>query len=124
MAGVLSELDAFESAVKELEAPPDMHRIEAEIRHGLTLGKTEIGQCASVSIRLADPGQGPQLRDEIAHIFEGLKYISGYLGSITGANASVREEICGIALWTDRKPFDESITRGSFYEIRLFERIA
>ncbi len=110
--------------LERLQTPPDIRRIEAGRRHGTTLGRMELGQLASVSIRRADPGQGGSLEQDLSDVFEGLKYLDGYLGSIIGPNVAIPDEIVGFVLWTDRKPFDDSVARGSFYEIRLFERIA
>lgn len=120
----MAESELMEETLERLQSPPDIRRIEAELRHGTTLGRMELGQLASVSIRQADPGQGGALEQDLKDLFEGLKYLDGYLGSIIGPNVAIPDEIVGIVLWADRKPFDESVARGSFYEIRLFERIA
>lgn len=120
----MAESDLMSGTLERLRTPPDIRRIEADVRHGATLGRLELGQLASVSIRGADPGQGGELERDLQEVFEGLKYLDGYLGAIIGSNVAAPDEIVGIVLWADRKPFDESVARGSFYEIRLFERIA
>lgn len=123
-AARVSEAGLMDPGIEQMETPPDIRRIDAEVRHGATPGKVEVGQLASTSIRSADPGQGHELETDVLQVFEGLKYLDGYLGSMVGPNSAVRDEIVGIAFWADRRPFDQSVQRGSFYEIRLFERIA
>lgn len=123
-ANLVGATDIFDAAIEQLEVPPDIRRMETLLRYGASIGQMSVGQVLSLSIRQAQPGQTGELMDDVVSVFQGLKYIDGFLGAAIGPNSALREEIVGIALWTDRKPFDESVSRGSFYEIRLFERIA
>lgn len=121
---LISETGILDDALLEIENPPDIRQIQVLLPYGRTIGDLRNGEVLSVSIRTADPGQGPELMDDVVSIFQGLKYIDGFLGAVVGTNSALDEEVVAIALWTDRKPFDSSVQRGSFYEIRLFERIA
>lgn len=120
----MGEDGSFEQALESLDIPPDIRRIETHVDYGASLGQMQLQQVLSLSIRQAPPGQASQLLEDVVEVFRGLKYMDGLRGAIIGSNVALREEIAGIALWTDRKPFDGSVQRGSFYEIRLFERIA
>lgn len=121
---LISETGILDDALLEIENPPDIRQIQVLLPYGRSIGELRNGEALSISIRTADPGHGPELMDDVVAIFQGLKYIEGFLGAVVGTNTALDEEVIAIALWTDRQPFDSSVQRGSFYEIRLFERIA
>ena len=123
-SALISETGIIDDALLEIENPPDIRQIQVLLPYGRSIGDLRNGEALSVSIRTADPGHGPELMDDVVAIFQGLKYIDGFLGAVVGTNTALDEEVVAIALWTDRHPFDTSVQRGSFYEIRLFERIA
>lgn len=104
--------------------PADLHVMRVSSRHGKTNGATAPGQTMSLSMRRAEPGYGEDLEMELRDIFESIKYIDGYVGSILGPNRALEEEIVAMAFWQTRRAFELSLpASGSFYEIRLFERV-
>lgn len=119
----ISDDQLYSQIVEAHAGPADVHQMRVAYIHAALPGQTQIGQMMSVSMRKADPGYEEDLLQELRDIFEGIKYIDGYLGSIFGKNKALGEEIIACAFWKDRHSFEESTPRGSFYEIRLYERV-
>jgi hypothetical protein len=103
---------------------PDVHEMKVVDSFGKAAASIEIGQYLSLSRRTADPGRADDLLSEMSEILYPLRFIEGFLGYAYGEHVSNEEEVFGAVFWGDRKSFDESVPRGSFYEIRLFVRIA
>ena len=66
----------------------------------------------SMSIRVADPGYGPELVEEIGQIFTELSLLPGYVGSAYGTNASLEEEVIGLVTWASHDSYLGSIPPG------------
>ncbi len=122
--GLGSAAVEMETLATSLGGSLDSHQILLDHLHAAAPGQIQVGQFMSVSKRKADPGHSDDLRAELRDIFESIKYIDGYLGSAIGTNLAVEEEVVGIVFWKSREAFQESVPRGSFYEIRLYERVS
>ncbi|MBL8040424.1 MAG: hypothetical protein JNM04_03645 [Chthonomonas sp.] len=110
--------------VDNLLAPPTVHKVLVRHSAGQHPGDIQPGQLMSMSVREAEPGYFEDLLAEVSDIFEAIQYVPGYLGSVYGQNVSLEDEVIGIVYWQHRQGFEESMPRGSFYEIRLYERIS
>lgn len=105
-------------------SPPTVHEINVRSTAGHAPGDVQPGQFMSMSVREAEPGYSAELLAEFADIFEAIQYVPGYLGSMVGQSVSLEDELVGLVYWDHRKGFEESMPRGSFYEIRLYERLS
>jgi len=117
----------FESSMEtELESRFAVQKVvkgQVSVKHGRSLKQAENGTYLSVSDRTSEPGYGPELREEVTDILAALEYIPGWLGHYVGGNLAIPEEVTGWVLWNSPEAFQQSVPRGSFYEIRLFHRI-
>jgi len=104
--------------------PADVLRVRVVGRHGPSLVKSPKNSYLSMSVRVADPGYGPDLTEEIERIFTELEFIPGHVGSVFGPNDSLDEEIVGIVMWDSYQAFQSSLPPGHApYEVRLFDRV-
>lgn len=110
--------------VGELETTLSTVSLKIDWKNGLEPGKTALNQAMSMSVRRAEPGFGADLEAEVHDVFDNMTYMDGYLGSFYGSNASLSEELIGIAFWTNRMAFERSLPQRPPYELRLLERIA
>jgi len=120
----IADAPEFETLSQSHLAPPDIRVLQVRQRHAGTPAQVEVGGFLSLSMRKSEPGYSVDLSDELADIFESLRYIEGYIGSLIGPNLAVQEEVLGAVLWTNRRAFDASIPGTTPYEVRLFERIS
>lgn len=104
--------------------PADVTRVLVTQHRGKAIHDVSPG-FLSISSRVSDPGYGDELHDEIERIFEELRYIPGHLGSVSGPNDSLTEEVVGIVLWDSENAFRASIPPSTpIYEVRLYHRVA
>lgn len=104
--------------------PAEVLRVRVTGRVGGVLDSFPASSFLSASVRVADPGYGKDLDDEIGHIFDELRYIPGYLGSVHGSNESLDEEIVGLVAWESEAAFKMSLPPGKTpYAVRLFNRV-
>lgn len=122
-AELAGEAEIIDKAYAAVDVPPEVMRVLIDYRNGVSPGRVDIGQVLSISRRRAEPGHGGLLEKEVEDVFESMKYMDGFLGSIFGTNEALRDEVVGIAFWADRKSFDRSLPELVPYEIRLYERI-
>ncbi|HRF60731.1 MAG TPA: hypothetical protein PLH94_12575 [Fimbriimonadaceae bacterium] len=122
-AELAADAEIIDKAYAAVESPPEVGRVLIDYRHGVSPGRVNIGQVLSISRRTAEPGHGRILEREVEGVFESMKYMDGYLGSVFGTNEALRDEVVGIAFWADRKSFDRSLPELVPYEIRLYERL-
>jgi len=106
-----------------LRAPADVLRAEVLNRTGRALLSTPIERFLSLSIRVAEPGYGQELADELDNIFGELSFIPGFLGSLYARNETISEEVVGIVTWDTQESFVSSVPDGSPYEVRLYRRV-
>lgn len=118
------ESGGADRVVGELEATLSSVSINVDWKNGCGPGQTSLNHAMSMSARRAEPGYGDELQAEVHDVFENMTYMEGYLGSFYGPNASLSEELIGIAFWTNRMAFERSLPQRPPYELRLLERIA
>lgn len=116
--------DLASSVVREALAAPDVHEYVVRGAFGSPVSQVEVGQYLSLSRRMAEPGRAEDLLIEMGEVLYPLQFIDGFLGCAYGNSPGVQEEVFGAVFWKDRVSFEESIPRGSFYEIRLFTRMS
>jgi heme-degrading monooxygenase HmoA len=104
--------------------PADVQRVHVHRQDGTRLHDTPAGAYLSVSSRVADPGYGKDLDEEIERIFDELRLLPGFLGSLHGPNDVLAEEIVALALWRSIEAFQASIPPSARnYEVRLLRRL-
>lgn len=101
----------------------------ADVIRGFVLGEdgrapndVRTGQYLSLSIRVAEPGYGQDLANELERIFGELTLIPGYLGSLYARNETLAEEIVGIVTWESPQAFASSVPPGTLYELMLYRK--
>lgn len=104
--------------------PADVQRVHIHKQDGGKLHEVPTGSFVSISSRLADPGYGADLDQEIEWIFDELRLLPGFLGSLHGPNDVLAEEIIALALWKTAEAFAASIPPSARnYEVRLLRRL-
>ncbi|MGV3618963.1 MAG: hypothetical protein ACO1SV_26855 [Fimbriimonas sp.] len=104
--------------------PADVQRVRVRQQDRSRMHEVPKGAYVSISSRIADPGYGEELDEEIDRIFDELRLLPGYLGSLHGPNDVLLEEIIGLALWQSVEAFRASIPPSARnYEVRLSRRI-
>ncbi len=103
--------------------PADVIRVHVEGTDVTSFGKTAKARFLSMSVRVAEPGFGAQLSDEIQRIFEELKLLKGYSCSSYGANDALNEEVIGLVGWETKAAFESSLPDKVLYQVELFERV-
>jgi len=91
--------------------PANVWRVRIHSRSAKHVNQAPQTACLSMSVRVADPGYGPELLDELGRIFDELQYIPGFLGSVYGTNDALDEEVIALATWVDVAAFRSSLPR-------------
>lgn len=104
--------------------PADVQRVHIHKKDGKGLHEAPAGSYVSISSRVADPGYGEDLDEEIERIFDELRLLPGFLGSLHGPNDVLAEEIVALAIWRNVESFQTSIPPSARnYEVRLHRRL-
>jgi heme-degrading monooxygenase HmoA len=101
---------------------PDLRNLIV-VRGKSSPGDVALDNYLSLSIRIADPGHGPELIRELEEIFASLEVLDGCVGSMVCSVEHLEEEIVGIVFWTNEEAFRRSLPSKKMYEVRLFKRI-
>ncbi len=104
------------------EAPNTM-RFFVRKKTGLSLEDTKVGHFVSLSTRISGLGYESNLLKEINDIFEELRLIPGYLGSLTGQHTDIAEEVLGLVFWENKQAFEASLPKKTLYRINLYQRV-
>jgi len=91
--------------------PAHVLRVRVHGRDGKRLSQTPQSASLSMSVRVADPGYGPELLEELGRVFDELQLITGHLGSVYGTNDGLDEEVIGIATWIGPDALKKSLPR-------------
>jgi len=89
--------------------PADVIRLRVHHRSSKRVSDAPRTACLSMSLRVADPGYGPELLDDTGQVFEEMQYIPGYVGSVYGVNDTLEEEVIGLVTWANQEAFQSSI---------------
>lgn len=104
--------------------PADLIHVQVTGRNGARISAAPKPAYLSMSVRVADPGFGNDLIEELGNIFQELSLIPGYAGSVQGFSDSLREEAVGIVTWATRDAFEASVPPSVRpYKVRLYERV-
>lgn len=110
----------YTEAETTMALPPDVMRFEVVQATGTTA--MPIGSCASTSIRMASPGHGDEVVEELARIFAELEALPGFEGGIIAKRLHVPDELIGIALWSDPRDYRASLPKHEIHKVELYER--
>jgi heme-degrading monooxygenase HmoA len=102
---------------------PDVSRFFMQPAKRKGIFGAKVGQFLSKSVRVADPGYGSDLMEELDRIFDELSILPGYLGAEVGRNETLSEEIVGLVAWESAEEFEQSVPPGRLYDIRLYRRV-
>ena len=105
------------------DTPPDVRRVAVQGKVGQNIFNTGLHQVISVSVRVADPGFGASLADEVGRILHELQLLPGYLGGEFGRNDSLDEEVIGLAAWENEAEFQSSVPVGTIYDVRVYRKV-
>lgn len=114
---------ALVGSLKRVEAPPEVRRGQIEFQDRKPASAMAVGSFASVSVRVAEPGHGSDLREELSFIFSELAEIPGYLGSFVCRNEGLMEESIGVVFWENRRAFDASLPNKMTYQVEIYRRM-
>lgn len=104
--------------------PADVLRLRTEFRSGGRVSDSPKPGYLSLSVRVADPGFGNELFDEVTVIFQELAFIPGFAGSLVGCSDVLAEEVVGIVTWSSRAAFEASLPpHQRMYDVKLYERV-
>ena len=101
--------------------PADVKVLLVEEANGLFDGGLPTAHPVSLSVRLAEPGYGPEMLDEYRDVFGGLGTMPGYGGGLIGTSEKLTDEVVGLVAWRDEASFDASIPAASVYPVDLYE---
>jgi hypothetical protein len=90
---------------------------------GPSLSETPAGTFLSTSDRIADPGMGKDLTDDLKTVFAELRLMDGCLGSVIARNEILEEESVGLVSWSKKEAFERSLPRKQPYKVRLYNRM-
>lgn len=118
-----SETDLGEEAV-ELSLDP-MEFVRVRINGSLKMTSSEVpaGSCLSLSFRIAAPGKGAELQEDLKSVFDSISLTDGFLGAFYGRRESLSDEVVGGVLWADALAFQASLPRSQSYEVELYTRV-
>lgn len=77
----------------------------------------------SFSVRLAEPGYGPEMIEDYQGVFGALGMVPGYAGMMIGVNVKMPDEVVGLVAWRSDEAFAVSIPENSTYEVALYEPV-
>lgn len=117
------ESSLFEDLNARMAEPANITRFTPARSHGRSFAELIAGDFMSLSIRLSEPGYSQDMLAELADIFGGLSMIPGYLGSISGTNMELEDEVIGVAFWRDRDSYAKSVPAQPLYELSLYQRV-
>lgn len=104
--------------------PPDVTRMVVAGRLGRREPNAKVGDFLSISDRVADPGMGEDLIEDLRSTFEQIAHIPGFLGAEYGPNDALPDEIVGIVSWVSAEAFYNSVPPGRIHhELSLYQRI-
>ncbi len=101
--------------------PSDVLRVFVRSSEGALRGHYESATYISSSVRVAEPGYGVEMVEELDRVFAELRFIPGYLGSLIGVNESLPEEVLGLVAWSSPEAFAASLPRSVPYSVKLFK---
>jgi len=119
---VAEQRTATEAAPAQL-MPPDVTRMELHRRLGRREPNAKVGDFLSISFRMADPGYGETLMEDLDRTFEEISLIPGFLGAEYGRNDTLRDEIIGIVSWKNARAFYDSVPPGRDHDLTLYQRV-
>lgn len=102
--------------------PADAMTLAVHHAYGALDGQIAPSSALSLSIRIAEPGYGPELIDEYDQIFAALAAIPGYAGMLIANNGNLPEEVVGLVAWDDQLAFRASLPKQPAYQVKLYER--
>lgn|GEM_PF-1320260 len=121
---LLSSLPLLASMQAAEYRPADLLRVQVEGRHGRKVSEAPRPGYLSMTIRVADPGYGQTLADQIGLIFEELAIIPGDVGSVYGFSEALPEEVIGLVVWSSEQAFASSLPpKQKVREVKLYERV-
>ncbi len=106
------------------ELPVDLSFVDVKVSSGQSPAELFIPSFLSVSHRVASPGRGHELEEEMDAILAQLQYIPGCLGTMRAVRTDINEEIVCFASWATKAAYDDSLPdRENFYDLRLYQKI-
>ncbi|MBS1716427.1 MAG: hypothetical protein JSS72_01695 [Armatimonadetes bacterium] len=77
----------------------------------------------SISHRIAEPGYGEQLAEEIEMIFSELTMIAGFRAGLVCVNQALEEEVYSFASWSKLEAFLASLPEIEVYKVLAYHRL-
>ncbi len=102
--------------------PSDALALSVVHAEGALKGSLAQAPALSISIRIAEPGYGPNLIDVYLRTFAELAAIPGFAGMLVAVNQNLPEEVVGFCAWDDEAAFRASLPRQKVYQVKLYER--
>jgi heme-degrading monooxygenase HmoA len=103
--------------------PADVSRIEIFSKLGRDEPNAKVGDFLSVSDRVADPGFGPELIEEVTQTLQNLTLLPGFLGAECGRSEALPDRVFGIASWESEAAYRGSIPPGRIPDVDLYRRV-
>jgi heme-degrading monooxygenase HmoA len=103
--------------------PADVLVAEMISGYGEPIEQAPTGAYLSEAVRVAGPGYGQELAEELDRILYELTLIPGFRGSAYGVNSSLPDEYVSLVTWQSIEAFDASLPATKMYEVRLYQRV-
>ncbi len=101
--------------------PADVKVLKVLRSGGTFLSALRDDVLVSLSVRLSEPGYGPEMVEEYEDVFSGLATMPGYAGMLIGSNVKGEDEVAGLAAWRNEEAFTASLPVSVPYAIDLYE---
>ncbi len=102
--------------------PPSTTRVRVIEATGALEGHMTDADFVSLSVRVAEPGRGNELRDDLRRVFSECEMIPGFTGYLIGVNDVLEEETIGLAGWDSQAAFLQSLPEGIIAKVRCYRR--
>jgi hypothetical protein len=116
----IAEEPLVQEYVKLDHDAPNTLRIRTIESEGALINDLVGAKFLSLSIRIAEPGRGVQLQDDLRLVFSECALIPGYTGYLIGVNDALEEETAGIIGWQTKEAFEHSVPDPLVAEVRCF----
>lgn len=110
--------------LNHMAAPPDIRHVTVVAHGGCNPQDQKAGEALSISTRIADPGYGQELMEDVEQVFANLQLMEGFTGFAYGTDLNIPEEVLGVALWKDDRAFQRSMPNHEMYDVQLYRRIS
>lgn len=116
-------LPALAERVGETTSPIDVMRVGVEDADGAFAHGVPSDALLSASVRVAEPGYGPEAVMEFEDEFGGLSMVDGYAGMVVGTRVGMADEVVGLTAWRTADGLAASVPESGTFAVTLYEPV-